>query len=164
MPTPEADRQRLRAVMGHFVTGVAVVTARDERGAVGMTTNALTSLSLDPLLLLVCFDNAARTLPVVRATRRFAVNVLSAGQEGVAGRFASKLPLDEKFGDVTHHDQHGVPVLDGALAWVACDLRELLPGGDHTIGIGAVAAMGHGEGRPLVWHRGVYSTLTDPPR
>ncbi|MDQ4042091.1 MAG: flavin reductase family protein [Actinomycetota bacterium] len=159
---PEAERQRFRAVMGHFATGVAVVTACDDRGAVGMTTNALTSLSLDPLLLLVCFDNEARTLPVVRATRRFAVNVLAAGGEGVAGRFASKLPLDEKFGDVPHSLLDGAPILDGALAWVVCDLRELLAGGDHTIGIGAVGAMGHGEGAPLVWYRGAYTTVTEP--
>ncbi|HVE67674.1 MAG TPA: flavin reductase family protein [Solirubrobacteraceae bacterium] len=161
MPAPEADRQRFRAVMGHFATGVAVVTARDARGAVGMTTNALTSLSLDPLLLLVCFDNAARTLGVVRDTGRFGVNVLRLGQERLAGRFASKLPLEEKFGDVAHRDEHGVPVLDGALAWVACDLRELLPGGDHTIGIGEVAALGHDDGRPLVWYHGAYTTVTD---
>jgi 3-hydroxy-9,10-secoandrosta-1,3,5(10)-triene-9,17-dione monooxygenase reductase component len=162
MPPPEADRQRFRAVIGHFATGVAVVTARDDRGAVGLTTNALTSLSLDPLLLLVCFDNASRTLPVVRETRRFAVNVLRTGQEGLAGRFASKLPLEEKFGDVSHRDEAGVPILDGVLAWVVCDVAELLPGGDHTIGIGAVRAMGHADdGAPLVWYRGAYTTVTE---
>jgi 3-hydroxy-9,10-secoandrosta-1,3,5(10)-triene-9,17-dione monooxygenase reductase component len=164
MPTPEADRQRFRAVMGHFATGVAVVTARDDQGAVGMTTNALTSLSLDPRLLLVCFDNAARTLPVVRETGRFAVSILRAGQEHLSGRFASKLPVDEKFDDVAHRLLDGVPILDGALAWLVCDLRELLPGGDHTIGIGAVTGMGHDEGDPLVWHRGAYWTLTGPRR
>src|SRR4051812_45517973 len=95
MVTPErssgADPQRFRAVMGHFTTGVAVVTAKGSDGSVGMTTNALTSLSLDPLLLLVCFDHEARTLPVVRERRRFAVNILRAGQDGLAGQFASKI-------------------------------------------------------------------------
>ena len=161
MPSPAADPQSFRAVMGHFATGVAVVTARDARGAVGMTTNALTSLSLDPLLILVCFDNGARTLPVVRETRRFAVNVLRTGQEPVAGRFASKLPVEEKFGDVSHRDVDGMPILDDALAWVVCDLAELLPGGDHTIGIGAVTAVGHDEGAPLVWFRGAYTSVTE---
>jgi flavin reductase (DIM6/NTAB) family NADH-FMN oxidoreductase RutF len=156
MPTPEADRQRFRAVMGHFTTGVAVVTAQGPDGAVGMTTNALSSLSLDPLLLIVCFDHEARTLPVVRETGRFAVNVLRAGQEGLSGRFASKLPVDRKFDDVPHSLERGAPVLYDALAWLVCDLRELLPGGDHTIGIGEVVAMGHGEGEPLVWYRGAY--------
>jgi 3-hydroxy-9,10-secoandrosta-1,3,5(10)-triene-9,17-dione monooxygenase reductase component len=159
MPTPEtsgADRQRFRAVMGHFTTGVAVVTAQGPDGAVGMTTNALTSLSLHPMLLIVCFDHEARTLPVVRESGRFAVNVLRAGQADLSGRFASKLPVDRKFDDVEHTLQHGAPVLDDALAWLVCDVRELLPGGDHTIGVGEVVAMGHDEGEPLVWYRGSY--------
>jgi flavin reductase (DIM6/NTAB) family NADH-FMN oxidoreductase RutF len=163
MPSPEADRQRFRAVMGHFTTGVAVVTAQGGNGAVGMTTNALCSLSLDPLLVLVCFDNAARTLPVVRETGRFGVNVLRAGHEGMSGQFASKLPLERKFDEVGYSLEHGAPVLDDALAWLVCDLRELLPGGDHTIGIGAVRAMGHGEGEPLVWYRGGYGSLKASP-
>jgi flavin reductase (DIM6/NTAB) family NADH-FMN oxidoreductase RutF len=160
MPAPpEVDHQRFRAVMGHFATGVAVVTAQGADGAVGMTTNALCSLSLDPVLLLVCFDNSARTLPVVRRSRRFAVNVLQAGQEGLSGQFASKLPVEQKFAAVDYRLDHGVPVLQGALAWLVCDLTELLPGGDHTIGIGAVSAMGHDQGVPLVWYRGAYTSL-----
>lgn len=157
--TPEADRQRFRAVMGHFTTGVAVVTAQGPDGAVGMTTNALCSLSLDPLLVLVCFDHASRTLPVVREARRFAVNVLRADHAELSGQFASKLPLDRKFESVEYATDHGAPVLGDALAWVVCDLRELLPGGDHTIGIGEAAEMGHGEGKPLVWYRGSYTAL-----
>jgi flavin reductase (DIM6/NTAB) family NADH-FMN oxidoreductase RutF len=162
MLTPEADRQRFRAVMGHFATGVAVVTARssgEPDGAVGMTTNALCSLSLDPIKLLVCFDREARTLPVVRETRRFAVNVLRVGHEDLSGQFASKLPLDRKFEAVEYTSDHGAPVLGDALAWAVCDLSELLPGGDHEIGIGDVVAMGHGEGDPLVWYRGAYTSL-----
>jgi flavin reductase (DIM6/NTAB) family NADH-FMN oxidoreductase RutF len=161
MPTPEADRQRFRTVMGHFATGVAVVTAQGDNGAVGMTTNALCSLSLDPIQLLVCFDRKARTLPVVRETGRFGVNVLRAGQEDVSGQFASKLPLDRKFEAVEYTSEHGAPVLPDALAWAVCDLRELLPGGDHEIGIGDVIAMGHGEGEPLLWYRGSYTALAD---
>jgi 3-hydroxy-9,10-secoandrosta-1,3,5(10)-triene-9,17-dione monooxygenase reductase component len=124
-----------------------------------MTTNAMCSLSLDPLLLLVCFDNSARTLPVVRESGRFAVNVLRAEHDALSGQFASKLPLDQKFDAVDYRLEHGVPVLDQALAWVACDVREMLPGGDHTIGIGAVAAMGHDHGQPLVWYRGAYTSV-----
>jgi flavin reductase (DIM6/NTAB) family NADH-FMN oxidoreductase RutF len=156
---PEADRQRFRAVMGHFATGVAVVTGLGPEGAVGMTTNALCSLSLDPLLVLVCFDDTARTLPVVRQTGRFGVNVLGAEQHGVSGQFASKLPLDRKFDAVDYRLEAGVPVLDDALAWVVCEVRDLLSGGDHTIGIGEVLAMGHDNGAPLVWYRGSYTTV-----
>jgi 3-hydroxy-9,10-secoandrosta-1,3,5(10)-triene-9,17-dione monooxygenase reductase component len=157
---PPPDRDRYREVIGHFATGVAIVTCEGSRGPAGMTTNAVTSLSLDPLLLLVCFDNSSRTLPVVRETRRFAVNVLRAGQEDLARLFASKRIAREKFEAVTHTVAHGVPVLDDSLAWLACDLRDLHAGGDHTIGVGAVTQMhADGEGDPLVWFRGGYGTV-----
>jgi len=138
---------------------VAIVTCQGNDGPAGLTTNAVTSLSLDPLLLLVCFDNSSRTLALVRESRRFAVNVLRAGQEDLAAMFASKRLPQEKFEAVTHTVAHGVPVLDDALAWVACDLVELLPGGDHTIGIGAVVGGAAGEGEPLVFFRGAYAGI-----
>jgi 3-hydroxy-9,10-secoandrosta-1,3,5(10)-triene-9,17-dione monooxygenase reductase component len=117
------------------------------------------SLSLDPVLVLVCFDNGARTLPEVRRTGRFGVNVLAAGQEHLARRFATK--ESAKFADVPHSVDAGIPVLDGTLAWVGCDLEQLIPAGDHTIGIGAVHAAELGaEGlEPLVWFRGRYTAL-----
>jgi flavin reductase (DIM6/NTAB) family NADH-FMN oxidoreductase RutF len=156
----ESLQQQYRTVIGHFATGVAIITASHSNGAAyGMTTNALTSLSLDPLLVLVCFDNTARTLPVVREAGRFAVNVLHTGQEDLAGVFASKVPVEQKFERVDYHVEHGAPVLRDALAWLACDVRELLPGGDHTIGIGEVTAMGEGEGDPLVFYRGAYASV-----
>ncbi len=127
-----------RDAIGRFATGVAVVTCDTPDGPAGLTTNAISSLSLEPLLLLVCFDNHSRTLPAVRSTRRFAVNLLRADQLELASAFASKRAQHEKFEAATHQIAHGVPVLDGALAWLACDLHELLPGGDHTIGIGRV--------------------------
>ena len=157
------DAERYRRAMGRFATGVAVVTCESPSGPAGLTTNALTSLSLDPLLLLVCFDNGSRTLPVLRESGRFAVNVLAAEQADLAAVFASKRVAEEKFEMVTHEVAHGVPVLDGALAWLACDLRELLPGGDHTIGIGGVLGGGHAGGDPLVFYRGRYTTLTLAP-
>ncbi len=155
----ELDPRRYRDVLGRFATGVAVVTTAGARGSGGMTANAVCSLSLEPLLLLVCFDESTRTLPLVRETRRFAVSVLHAGQEGLAAHFASKVPESEKLRDIAHHSEEGLPVLDDALAWAVCDLRELLPGGDHAIAIGGVTAVGHGEGDPLVWYRGSYRTL-----
>ena len=156
-----ADADRFRAVMGQFATGVAIVTCAGRGGPAGMTTNAIASLSLDPLLLLVCFDNESRTLPVVEESRRFAVNVLRAGQEDLAHVFASKRVARDKFEAVTHTVEHGVPVLDDALAWVACDLLELHPAGDHTIGIGAVTHMEAGAGDPLVFFRGGYTRVRD---
>jgi flavin reductase (DIM6/NTAB) family NADH-FMN oxidoreductase RutF len=150
------DPTRFRSVMGNFATGVTVITATGPAGPVGMTANAIASLSLEPLLLLVAFDNSARTLTVVRHTERFGVNVLAAGQERLARLFASKEPEDAKFAGVPHTLHDGLPVIDGGLAWVGCRLQQLLPGGDHTIGIGAVESAEAGDGRPLIWFRGSY--------
>jgi 3-hydroxy-9,10-secoandrosta-1,3,5(10)-triene-9,17-dione monooxygenase reductase component len=151
-----SDAPAFRAVMGRFATGVTVVTAAGPRGPVGMTANAVCSLSLDPLLVLVCFDNRARTLAVVRETRRFGINVLTAEQEPLARRFAAKDPDGAKFRDVAHHTHDGIPVLDGVHAWMACALQELMPGGDHTIGVGAPTAIEERDGEPLLWYRGAY--------
>ncbi len=156
-----ADSARAyRDTIGQFATGVTVVTAIGPDGPAGMTTNAVTSLSLRPRLVLVCFEERSRTLEVVRVSQRFAVNVLRAEDEELAAVFASKRVGREKFASVTHTEEHGVPVLDRALAWIACDLRELRPGGDHEIGIGEVLGTGAGApGDPLVFFGGRYTTL-----
>jgi flavin reductase (DIM6/NTAB) family NADH-FMN oxidoreductase RutF len=152
-----------RDTIGHLASGVTIVTTIGPDGPAGMTTNAVASLSLEPMLLLVCFERRSRTLAAVRASERFAVNVLRADDAELARVFASKRVAREKFESVTHVDAHGVPVLDSALAWIACSLRELLPGGDHVIGIGEVVGMGTGEeANPLVFHRGRYTTIADP--
>lgn len=151
------DADAFRSVMGRFATGVTVVTAAGPEGPVGMTANAVCSLSLEPLLLLVCFDRGARTLPIVRESGRFGVNVLGEGGQELARRFASK--HEGKFDEVLHEVLDGVPVLGGAIAWVACDLAELLPGGDHVIGIGRVTAASERDGDPLLWYRGGFGRL-----
>lgn len=158
---PEApDPRAYRDAIGRFATGVTVVTCDSPEGPTGLTTNAIASLSLDPLLLLVCFDNTSRTLPYVQAAGRFAVNVLGDDQAGLASVFASKAAPHEKFADVIHRVEHGLPVLDGALAWFACDVHSFLPGGDHTIGLGRVTAVHHeDEGSPLLWFGGGYRSL-----
>jgi flavin reductase (DIM6/NTAB) family NADH-FMN oxidoreductase RutF len=153
------DPELFRDVFGHFATGVAVITSAGPSGAGGMTANAICSLSLDPLLALVCFENRARTLPIVRDAGRFGINVLSAAQERLAGVFASKLPESEKLEGVAHRIEQDVPIIEGSIAWAACELRELIPGGDHTIGIGKVVALGLGGGEPLLWYRGQYRAL-----
>ncbi len=152
------DPLEYRMAIGHFATGVAVVTCDGPEGPAGLTTNAVSSVSLDPVLLLVCFDNASRTLPTVRAAGRFAVNLLRAGQEELALVFASKRVQAEKFEAVTHRVEHGVPVLDDALAWFACDVHELHPAGDHTLGIGAVTHVWTAPDAPppLLFHRGSF--------
>ncbi len=152
---PDAVRE-YRTAIGRFATGVTIVTCSGPEGPAGLTTNAVTSLSLEPRQLLVCFDNGSRTLQTVRAAGRFAVNVLRAGQEDLAAAFASKRHQAEKFQEATHRIAHGVPVLDDALAWLACDLAQLIPGGDHTIGVGTVTQTwtAPGDGAPLLFFGG----------
>jgi flavin reductase (DIM6/NTAB) family NADH-FMN oxidoreductase RutF len=157
--TDPLDRERYRRVFGHFATGVAVVTCATGRASGGMTANAVCSVSLDPLLALVCFEHSARTLPLVRDAGRFAVNVLRAGSEEIARTFASKVPESEKLRDVPHRLEAGMPVLDAALAWIVCDLRQLVPAGDHEIAIGEATAMDVAEGDPLLWYQGAYRAL-----
>ncbi len=154
------DPDRFRTVFGHFATGVAVITVAGPAGEGGLTANAVCSVSLDPLLALVCFEQSARTLPLVRDTGRFALNVLRAGGEDVARVFASKVPEAEKLRGVPHRLEAGMPILDAALAWVVCDVRELIPAGDHEIAIGEVVAMDVFDGEPLLWYRGGYRSLS----
>ncbi|MCW3013163.1 MAG: flavin reductase family protein [Solirubrobacterales bacterium] len=151
------DPRDFRDAMGRFATGVAIVTCDGPNGPSGLTTNAISSLSLDPLLLLVCFDNTSRTLDAVKRSGRFAVNMLRAEHEELASTFASKREQHEKFEVATHRIEHGVPVLDDALSWLACDVHDLLPGGDHTIGVGRVTQTWTSpqDGPPLIFYSGM---------
>jgi flavin reductase (DIM6/NTAB) family NADH-FMN oxidoreductase RutF len=139
--------------MGQFATGVAVVTTR---GPAGLTTNAFTSLSLDPMLVLVCLDTESRTLTAVREHRRLAVNVLSDAQRELAVTFSGKAAHVKKFQDVEWREEAGVPVLGGTVAWVAGPVLELIPGGDHVIAIASAEASGAPGGAPLIFHSGSY--------
>jgi flavin reductase (DIM6/NTAB) family NADH-FMN oxidoreductase RutF len=159
MATGPAQAELFRTVFGRFATGVSVITTAGEAGSGGMTANAICSLSLDPLLVLVCFENRARTLPIVREHGRFAVNVLAAGQRDLARVFASKLPEAEKLAGVEYRLEASAPVIDGVIAWAVCELQELLAGGDHTIAIGRALELGLGEGEPLLWYEGHYRDL-----
>jgi flavin reductase (DIM6/NTAB) family NADH-FMN oxidoreductase RutF len=111
--------------------------------------------------MLAALDRGSRTLAALTAARRFAVNVLAAGQEELARSFASKAPHPEKWAEVAFTERDGLPVIDGAVLWVACDLRDLHEGGDHVIATGAVTAIGSdgADRAPLVFHRGSYRGL-----
>jgi flavin reductase (DIM6/NTAB) family NADH-FMN oxidoreductase RutF len=143
--------------MACWATGVAVVTSRDDTGPRGATTNALTSLSLDPLLVLVCLDRGSNTLAAVQASGRFCVNILAAGQEEIARRFATKASGEEKLAGVGHEPVEGVPVLGGVLAWLVCELERELEGGDHVILLGRPLETGADpDAQPLVFYGGRY--------
>jgi flavin reductase (DIM6/NTAB) family NADH-FMN oxidoreductase RutF len=155
------DPNAFRDVCGHFVTGVCVVTSFGPEGPSGLTANAVSSLSLDPPLVIVCLDRSARTLPAVESSGRFAVHFLTRSQEEVAARFASKQPEAEKFSGVKWSERSGAPVLDGCLAGLACELEELVPGGDHLMALGRVVDLWRSEGEPLVFFRGDYWALAE---
>jgi len=156
---PAVDRSAFRDACSRFATGVSVITSSGPDGPSGMTANSVTSLSLEPPLMVVCFAHTARTLSAVQHSRRFAVHFLSHAQEDVAARFASKMPEAEKFDGLRWAERDGVPVLEGCLAWLACEVQDLLPGGDHLIGVGEVKALWRDEGEPLVFYRGAYWSL-----
>jgi 3,4-dihydroxy-2-butanone 4-phosphate synthase len=152
----------MRDVMGHFATGVSVVTARDGEGApVGTTANAISSVSLDPPLLLACLARSSETLAAIRAERRFAVNVLAAEQRHHSDRFARK--GDAVSAHEVEFDDHdlGVPVLPGSLATIVCEVEAIYPAGDHEIVIGLAHHLEHREpgAKPLLFYRGSYSEI-----
>jgi 3-hydroxy-9,10-secoandrosta-1,3,5(10)-triene-9,17-dione monooxygenase reductase component len=126
-----------------------------------MTANAVASLSLDPPMVVACFDRSSRTLAAVEHSRRFGINVLAHHQENVAALFASKLPETEKFAAVAWDERSRVPALSGCVSGIACEVRELSPGGDHLIGVGEVIDVWLGQGDPLVFFGGDYWRLGD---
>ena len=140
-------------------TPVTVVTAPGEDAHAGATANAVASLSLDPPLMLVCLDHRSRTLGALRGAGRFCVNVLAAAGEAHARAFATQAPHEEKWEGVASRERHGVRVLDDAIVWVVCELRDLFEGGDHTIVTGRVLELGTGDGDPLVFVDGGYRAL-----
>lgn len=153
------DPPSFRAAMAVLPTGVTVVTATGPGGPAGATANAVASLSIEPMLMLACLDRGSRTLRAVQAANRFGINVLHAGQEPVARAFATKAPVAAKWEGVAWSERDDVPAIEGALAFVACDLRDSIAGGDHVIVTGEVTALEASDGVPLVFHRGEYRPL-----
>jgi flavin reductase (DIM6/NTAB) family NADH-FMN oxidoreductase RutF len=154
----------LRQAMGHFVTGVTVVTSVSADGQpAGTTANAVSSLSLDPPLILVCFDRASLTLRAVRSHGAFAVNMLADGQRHLSVNFAQR-GLAAAWDGVGHQaGATGSPRLHGALAVVDCTVEHELPGGDHEIIVGRVRDVitADAGASPLVFWRGRYVSLAD---
>jgi len=152
------DTSEFRRVIGHFPSGVSVVTTRTPAGApCGLTASAVCSLSLNPTLLLVCVEKGADTHDCITQAGFFAVNVLAEGKgETLARRFAIGQP-GEKFTGIAFRDERtGAPVLDEALAWMDCRVAGQARGGDHTVFMGEVLAADAVEGTPLVYYRGGY--------
>jgi flavin reductase (DIM6/NTAB) family NADH-FMN oxidoreductase RutF len=153
------DPARFRAAMGLLPTGVTVVSASGPDGPAGATANAVCSLSIEPMLMLACLDRGSRTLLAVQAANSFGISVLHSGQEETARSFATKAPVAEKWQGVAWGERDGIPAVDDALVWIACDLRDVIAGGDHVIVTGEVRDLATGEGDPLVFSGGEYRPL-----
>lgn len=155
--------QLFRRVVGHFATGITVITVEREPGLVhGMTANSFTSVSLDPLLVLICVDNNARLLSFLDLQGRFGVNILKDNQQSVSEHFAKTVQDDEANERLGIHfgwTSTGIPLLEEALAHLACNVVAKHPAGDHTLFLAEVESMDESEGNPLLYHLGKYRRM-----
>ena len=156
----EVDAAQFRHLCGRFATGVVVVTAvRADGSPAGMTANSFTSVSLEPPLVSVNVDSAADFHGVVIAARGFVINILDSSQEALSRRFAAASA--HQFDGVGYRrTEWGGIVLDGVIAAIDCKTERLIDVGDHTIVVGRVAGGETHEGRPLLYFRGGYHTLS----
>lgn len=152
----------MREVLGHFVSGIVVVTAAGRDGPIGFTCQSFASLSLDPPLVSFAPARSSSTWPRIRDVGAFCVNVLAADHQEVSAGFA-RSGTDKFAGVPWRPAPSGAPVLDGVSAWIDCTLWQEYDGGDHTIAVGHVADLGADPARlPLLFYRGRYGVTADP--
>ncbi len=151
------DGKELRKIMGSFATGVTVITT-DSEPPTGLTANSVTSLSLDPPLILFAVEKKAGSLAAFNETRRFAVSILTTAQQDISNRFATPGPKDFS-GLSIKTAETGAPILADALAWADCRVTDVLPGGDHDIFVGEVVAGDVSDGDPLLYYSGKYCEI-----
>lgn len=152
-----AIQQSFREAMASVATPVSVVTTTWEDEHYGATVSAFSSLSMDPPMVLVSLDHRSTLLTAIRSANRFGVNILSADQAPTALRFASSRGVG-KFDGVSWQADSGLPRLEGSVGWLACDVVDLVEGGDHIIALGRVVSVRTRDGSPLVYHRRVFGT------
>ena len=156
------DAAAYRQISGGFATGVTAVTTAVDGWLHGITANSFTSVSLDPLLLLVCIDKEAYAHEQLEKAGRFGVNILAEAQQEISNQFASKSPPEQGSlrGAAYHLGPNGMPILEGCLAYLECELTDHCAGGDHTIFIGKVldGALTQ-ETTPLLFYQGSYQRL-----
>ena len=157
------DAQTFRQAWGKFATGVSIVTTLRSDGEVhGMTANGINSVSLDPLLALVCAGHTTTSYPLIKESGRFAINILSDAQRGVAEYYAR--PTDQKTGDVDVSftlTERGSALVDGSLAQMDCKVVSEHVAGDHTIFIGEVEEINVSNGKPLLFFEGRFGQIAD---
>lgn len=159
------DALQFRHVMGHFPTGVTVLTTRHEGEMHGMTANSVASVSLDPVMILVCLAREARTALAIQSAGQFAVNILGEHQEEMSRRFA-KPGQDHFEGLDVDEGPDGLPLLPDCLGYLACGVHEVVPAGDHDIVLGNVehCEVSTRARNPLVFFQGGYQRLPGPSR
>lgn len=148
------DADGFRAALGQLASGVCVVTMHTEGADHGFTATSVTSLSLSPMLVLVCVAKNQRSHLLLERAGHFAINVLAHDQTELGLRFATAL-MEERFDGIqAQRARTGAPILPGCLAWLDCKTQQILPGGDHSILIGeAQASFAQTDGQPLVYYR-----------
>ncbi|MFA7249301.1 MAG: flavin reductase family protein [Dehalococcoidia bacterium] len=162
MADASIDSREFRSTMGHFATGVTVVTTQVRHQRRGMTANSFTSVSLHPPLILLCVDHSASMRPFLEASEAFAINILAADQRATSEAFARRGQNEAVMSGVPFHDGPlGSPILEGVLAWAECRMEAQYPGGDHTIVVGRVEsiAIERPGDEPLVHYLGGYRGL-----
>ncbi|MFU8841319.1 MAG: flavin reductase family protein [Nitriliruptoraceae bacterium] len=165
-PPPAVTPAAFRAALGGFVTGVTVMTSEVDGVPHGMTANAVSSVSLEPPMVLVCVDRTAHMASVVERAGRFALSVLGADQAELSTRFADPsrgLGAREFDGVEVQQATVGVPLLAGAVAHIACEVDRIVPAGDHLVVLGAVVALDSTPGAPLAYLRGAYGSFAPAP-
>jgi flavin reductase (DIM6/NTAB) family NADH-FMN oxidoreductase RutF len=163
MPTPPLSSSEFRKALGHFSTGVTVVTVEREPGKIhGMTANSFTSVSLDPMLILVCVDQRAKMLPLLQKKKQFGVSVLKQSQQAISEYFAKRehsVEAEQRLGIHYRRTPSGASVIDGTLLQMSCTVMASHVAGDHTIFIGEVQDAEANEGEPLLYFRGEYRKI-----
>ncbi|MEV7005210.1 flavin reductase family protein [Streptosporangium sp. NPDC051022] len=150
------DAHQYKTVLGHFCTGVTVVTALDGDEPVGFTCQAFSALSLRPPQVLLCPQKTSTTWPRIRRSGRLAINMLGAGQREIGRRFA-RTGVDRFAGVGWRPSPAGLPLIDGALAWLECRVVEEIDAGDHMIAVASVGELGVGQAEhPLLFFRGEF--------
>jgi flavin reductase (DIM6/NTAB) family NADH-FMN oxidoreductase RutF len=154
------DAAKFRQVLGHFPTGVTIITAMEDGQPVGFAVGSFASLSLEPAQVLFCAGKSSTSWPKIQAAGTFCVNVLADDQEDVSRVFASKAP--DKFQEIGwKRSGNGSPIINGVLAYIDCRLGDVVEAGDHYIVVGLVDDLDvmH-EGGPLIFFRGGYGRVT----
>jgi flavin reductase (DIM6/NTAB) family NADH-FMN oxidoreductase RutF len=163
MLTPQLTAFEFRKALGHFTTGVTVVTVERAPGKIhGMTANSFTSVSLEPMLILVCVDHRAKMLPLLEKKKRFGISVLKAGQEAISEYFAKgeqSAEAEERLLIRYRWTPGGIPVLENTILHLSCKVITSHVSGDHTIFVGEVEEAESHEGEPLLYFRGEYRRI-----